>query len=121
MSVPEGWNGKSIKDHIESAKSTADCAETTAGEALELARENTDDLATIKAEMAEMRQALEGVPTERALIPIPPLPMGGYDKAEMVRREIRAFSDFQEEARLFRRELKLWDSIRPLIEASDHV
>jgi ABC-type cobalamin transport system ATPase subunit len=58
MSAPEGWAGTSIKDHVESAKLTAYSAELTAGEALELARENTDDLATLKAELAELRLAL---------------------------------------------------------------
>lgn len=43
----EGWNGRSIREHVESAASAA-------GEARDLAESAHDEIATLRAELAEL-------------------------------------------------------------------
>lgn len=132
MSAPEGegWDGKFIKDHVEAAKNSA-------AEALDLARETADDLATLSAEIEHFRLTYNFPPGEIEAMnatypPIlgekeseyfnsPSRIMGGpgIDKVYVIEREISAFSDFLKAAAHVRRAINCWKEMSTRVVGVD--
>lgn len=54
MSGPEGWNGKSVRKHVEDIATIAGCAERKASDALELAENARDEIASLQARLDEI-------------------------------------------------------------------
>lgn len=54
----EGWNGTPLRQHVETAQSTADEARQIAADALALADECDEEQATLSARMDELERRL---------------------------------------------------------------
>lgn len=49
-----GWDGKSVKYHVETANDTAEIANETAGNAMELAKHNAGKIESIDERLAKL-------------------------------------------------------------------
>lgn len=54
----EGWDGKSLKEHIGQAAAAAASAQQESSEALDLSRQNADEIATLTARLDDLEARL---------------------------------------------------------------
>lgn len=108
MSGPEGWDGKSIRQHVESAASEASSAR-------DLAESAQDEVATLRAEMAELAEKMGAASAAQPTKKAPGRAVDAdtaskFSKVQAVWSEISRWKRFVIEARYVEAALDEWET-----------